>query len=270
MDYNYHTHTKYCNHASGEMEDYVKYAVKHGIRYMGFSDHSPFVCPGYESHDRIRTDQLPEYFAEGNRLRKKYQHDLDLKIGFEMEYYPLYFCSMLKTVLDAGAEDLILGQHFVKNEYPDLIMSFYATDNEEYLLDYTDCVLKGIQSGVFTYVAHPDVFNYQGKNTALYDEEMERICLASKEYHIPLEINFGGARSKLYYPKDRFFQIAGSVGCPITMGMDAHCATDAYDEESIAFGKDMIKRHRLNYIGRPSLILLQEKKEELIQKFFPV
>lgn len=269
MNYNYHTHTKYCHHAQGEMEDYVQYAIAHGIRYLGFSEHSPFRFPdGYETtYHRILRADVPAYWTEANRLREVYQDQIDLKIGYEMEYYPLYFQKMLKMVLDDGAEYLILGQHYLQNEYPDGFPSGVPTTEDAVVTEYVDCVIKGIQSGVFTYVAHPDFVNYRGTNDALYEHEMEKICLASKEYQIPLEINLNGARCHENYPSDRFFRIAGRVGSPVTMGMDAHNTCDVFDEAGIQLGNELIRRYHLNYIGKPTLILLQEKKEALMRKF---
>lgn len=268
MNYNYHTHTKYCGHAIEEMEDYVKHSIANGIRFLGFSEHAPFIFPdGYESFFRLPMKNVPDYLAEANRLRETYKDQVDLKIGYEMEYYPLYFPAMLKNVLDCGAEYLILGQHFSKNEHPDGAFSSVLPTSDEDLLEYSDCVVKAIKSGVFTYVAHPDVINFQGGNQALYEKEMEKICLASKEYNIPLEINFCGARDQIHYPSDAFFQIAGKVGSPITMGMDAHSIRECYDTDSLNLANEMVKRHNLNYIGKPNLILLQDKKEELQKRF---
>ncbi len=268
MDYNYHTHTKYCRHGYDEMEDYVKNSITNGIRFMGFSEHSPFIFPdGYQSHYRILTECVPEYLAECKRLREKYQNKLDLKIGYEMEYYAPYFPAMLKTVLEADAEYLISGQHHIRYERPDDTPSLFVTEDEKDLLDYTNSLIEGIKSGVYSYVAHPDLINYQGPDEDLYVEQMENICRTSLEYDIPLEINFGGARLNRHYPGDRFFAIAGRIGCPITMGMDAHRAEDTYDEESLKKGMEMIKKHNLNYIGMPKLILLQEQKDALWQKF---
>lgn len=269
MNYNYHTHTKYCHHATGEMEDYVTCAVNHGIRHLGFSEHSPFRFPdGYETtYHRIFIADVPEYLKEANRLREAYQEQIDLKIGYEMEFYPLYFPKMLKMVLDFGAEYLILGQHYLQNEYPNGFPAGVPTIKDEVLTEYTDCVVAGIKSGVFTYVAHPDFVNYKGENRTLYEKEMEKICLASKEYNIPLEINFNGARNNENYPCDRFFEIAGRVGCPVTFGMDAHSAKDVYDIENIQKGHEMVKRLKLNYIGKPRLILLQENKDEIMKRF---
>jgi len=41
---NYHTHTKYCD-GKGEIEQYVLAAINAGIKYLGFSSHSPLPLP---------------------------------------------------------------------------------------------------------------------------------------------------------------------------------------------------------------------------------
>ncbi|MBQ7793091.1 MAG: hypothetical protein IJ366_01090 [Clostridia bacterium] len=46
-------------------------------------------------------------------LKEKYKDEIDIKIGFEIEYYPDEFNNMLKNAIDLGAEYLILGQHFL-------------------------------------------------------------------------------------------------------------------------------------------------------------
>ena len=59
---NYHTHTHRCNHAIGREEDYVKEALKAGMKILGWADHTPYLFPGgYYSHFRMRPVQLPGY-----------------------------------------------------------------------------------------------------------------------------------------------------------------------------------------------------------------
>ena len=40
---NYHTHTKYCHHAEGDVIDYVKKASDLGFIELGMSDHAPIL-----------------------------------------------------------------------------------------------------------------------------------------------------------------------------------------------------------------------------------
>ncbi len=257
MNYNYHTHTFRCNHASGTPEEYIQRAIENGIKYMGFSEHIPYICrDGFEAHYRLPTAQINEYFDELYSLREKYKDKLDIKIGFEMEYYHGLFDSMFKNAVEYGAEYLILGQHFIEEEHPDGIYCLKPNDNPEHFKKYVACVIDAIKSGVFTYIAHPDVFDFTG-DEKIYTDEMRRICIASAEYNVPLEINFLGIRRNRIYPNELFWKIAGEVGCPVTFGFDAHDTPGAYDGASFPRAKELVKKYGLNYIGRPKLVLLK-------------
>ncbi len=260
MNYNYHTHTFRCNHANGTPEEYIKRAIENGIKYMGFSEHFPYICrDGFEARYRLPVAQLKEYFEELYLLREKYAGKIDLKIGFELEYYHELFDVMLKNALSYGAEYLILGQHFIQEEHPGGVYTMNPSENEEDLKQYVNCIIEGIKSGVFTYIAHPDLFNYVA-DEAVYRREMKKICIASIEYNIPLEINFLGIRTNRNYPNTVFWEIAGEVGCPVTFGFDSHDTLSAFDAESLKRAKKLVEEYKLNYIGRPKLILLNEGK----------
>lgn len=256
MDYNYHAHTFRCRHATGTEEEYIQRAIANGVKYMGFSDHSPFRFPdGFESGHRVLTCEIASYFETLKALREKYKDQIDLKIGFEMEYYPAHFSDMFNLVRDSGAEYLILGQHFIGNEHPDGTYSYRTTDNEALFIEYTDCSVAGIESGVFTYLAHPDLMGFSG-DPAVYDREVRRLCRASIENHIPLEINFYGIRDGRQYPRREFWKIAGEEKAPVTFGFDAHDTLSAYDGESLKTAEKIVKDFNLNYIGRPKIIEL--------------
>lgn len=253
MDYNYHTHTKRCGHASGEVENYIKRAIEGGIKYMGFSDHIPFIFPdGYESYYRIPVIEVEEYFNEIKALREKYKDKIDIKIGFEVEYYPEYFAEMISNAIKWGAEYLILGQHFIYNEHPNGVWTGMPTDSEEKFKEYIKCTVDAINSGAFTYVAHPDILRYTG-DFDFYCEQMSKICVASKNRNIPLEINFLGIRDKRLYPYDKFWEIAGTVQCPVTYGFDAHDEISAFDAVSLIKAEELVEKYNLNYIGRPEI-----------------
>lgn len=256
MDYNYHTHTHWCDHATGTPEEYIQTAIAGGVRHMGFSDHAPWIFPdGYESHFRVPMTQAKAYMAELRTLREKYKENIQLHIGFEMEYYPAYFDEMFRTAKGFGAEYLILGHHFLSNEHPGGHGSQRATDDPEKLREYADTVVQAIQTGVFTYVAHPDIFKFTGDRD-VYLREMGKICQASCRYNVPLEINFLGIRQGRNYPDEGFWELAGQMQCPVTFGFDAHEASSAYDGESLLKAWALVEKWGLNYIGRPPLVLL--------------
>ena len=253
MNYNYHTHTFRCAHASGTEEEYIQRALSGGIRYMGFSDHAPFrYADGFEANYRVPMAQVEDYFCTLRGLREKYREKIDLKIGFEMEYYPEYFTQMLENVRQMGTEYLILGQHFLQPEHPVVEPTSAQYEDPAKVEKFVDLVIGAVETGAFTYVAHPDILNFTGPEEA-YAAQVRRLCEASKRLQIPLEVNFLGIRESRKYPRDDFWQIAGEVGSPVTFGFDAHDVPSAWDSASLEKAKEIVARFGLNYIGRPTL-----------------
>lgn len=228
---------------------------------MGFSEHIPLkLTDGFQSLHRMPAEQTEDYFKTLYALREKYKDKIDIKIGFEMEYYSELFEDMLKYAKAYGGEYLILGHHFLYPEHPNKRYTGWEDITDEELKLYVDSVIEGMGKKVFSYVAHPDVINFNG-DLSLYRREMRRICVASRELNIPLEINFLGIRQGRYYPKDAFWQLAGEEQPPVTFGFDAHDALSAYDGESLKAAEETVKKYRLNYIGKPELILLGDVKK---------
>lgn len=254
MNYNLHTHTVLCGHATGSAQEYIERAVACGITELGFSDHLPFRFPdGYESFYRIPTAEVNSYKNALSALREAYKDRIKIHIGFEMECYPKYFDEMLQNARNYGAEYLILGQHFLGSEHPDGQSATTMTRDPAQLTEYVDCVVRGIESGVFTYVAHPDMINFAGEET-IYINEMQRICDASVACNVPLEINLLGIRGSRRYPRKLFWELAGKTQVPVTIGSDAHDPQNVYDPDSLAVAKQWIAEFNLNYIGKAPLI----------------
>lgn len=256
MNVNLHAHTFYCGHASGTPEEYILRAIENGIDTMGFSEHAPFIFPdGYQSGYRLQMDKAEEYFSVLNELREKYKDKIKIHIGFEMEYYPLYFKDMYKTVKELGAEYLILGQHFTGNEHPNGLGTSVTEKPMWQFTEYVDAVIEGMKTGVFTYVCHPDMINATS-DMELYKAENRRLCLAAKELDVPLEINFYGIRDNRFYPFEEFWKIAGEVGCKAVFGFDSHDTPAAFDGESIAEANRIVNQYGLTLVERPKIVTL--------------
>ena len=218
---NYHTHTWRCNHATGREEEYVRIALDRGFEILGFSDHTPYVFPeGYYSHFRMRMDQFSDYCNTVRLLQKKYADQIQIPVGVELEYYPEYFPRLLPILQDAGIEYLLLGQHFVGNE----INEHYSgspTADESILKRYCRQTMDAMQTGLFTYLAHPDLIHFKG-DERVYLQEMRRLCQEARNCGIPLEINMLGKWSGRQYPCQRFWELAAEEGCDVILGCDAH------------------------------------------------
>lgn len=254
MLYNYHSHTALCGHASGTPREYIETALAGGIKTMGFSDHAPFRFPdGFESGHRVKTKDAEGYIETIRSLREEYKDRIELFVGFEMEYYPRYFDDMLAYARSLGAEYLILALHFLQNEHPNGVYSGTETDNEALLEEYVNSGIAAMQTGVFTYLAHPDLMRYTGDDE-IYIRHMRRLCAEAARLNFPLEINFLGIRESRHYPRNLFWKIAGEEGSPVVFGCDAHDTPSACDEESYRKAMEMVQTYHLNYIGKPELV----------------
>lgn len=251
---NYHTHTFRCGHASGTEEEYIKNAIAGGIKIMGFSDHLPFLFENNQQDPwRVPVSQAEDYISTLKELREKYNDKLQLHIGFEMEYLEGYFDSMYDYAKRLGAEYLILGQHYCRYEGFDNRLHASSEDHTEAdMVSYTELVIKGIKTGVFSYIAHPDIMRYQTDN-AIYKREVTRLCKAAKEYDIPLEINFLGIFEDRWYPNGDFWQIAGEVGNKVIFGFDAHTPERAFDSQSLIKAKEIVKKYDLILVDEINL-----------------
>jgi len=256
---NYHTHTFRCHHAEGTEREYIENAIAGGIKKMGFSDHMPFIFPdGFRSDYRVDPEDAEDYAATVLSLKEEYRGEIEIYLGFEMEFYPKYFDRMYSDALRFGAEYLILGQHFTRNEHPDGFYCGCPTSSMEELKCFVDDTVSGIESGVFSYVAHPDLINFKGE-CEVYKKEMRRICEAAKTAGIPLEINLLGIRRNRCYPNPDFWRVAGEVGCKAVLGFDAHTAPDAYDAESIPAAERLAEECGVVIEDDPKLVILGGK-----------
>ncbi len=227
MTVNYHTHTTRCHHASGTEREYIETAIARGLKVLGFSDHCPQFFPtnDYYSHFRMRPEETDGYVQTLRELQKEYRDDIDIKIGFEVEYYPEIFDKLIEFLHPYELDYIILGQHFIENEYDTYEHSTGKNHTDLQLKIYTDQVLEALETEKFTYIAHPDVFRYED-DEKLYEAEARRLCEGAKSHGIPLEINFLGLAEGRHYPNKRFFRIAKDVGCDFVFGCDAHHADD--------------------------------------------
>ena len=99
MKVNLHTHTTRCRHASGTEREYIENAIAGGLGRLGFSDHAPYVFrDGYYSNFRMMQEQQEDYVTTLQALREEYKDKIDIRIGYEAEYYPEFFEDFLKLI----------------------------------------------------------------------------------------------------------------------------------------------------------------------------
>ena len=229
---NYHTHTPRCNHAEGSEREYAESALAAGLKLLGFSDHSPCVFPGdYQSWHRMKLSELEGYVQSVLALRREYAGRLEMPLGLELEYYPGLMPLILPILRDQPIDYLLLGQHYLGDEVNE-VYSGHPTADAATLRRYCDQVIEGMQTGLFTYLAHPDLIFFTGEDK-IYRGEMRRICREAKECGLPLEWNLLGMTKGRNYPDRRFWELAAEEGCDCILGWDAHRPVAMQDTDTL-------------------------------------
>lgn len=252
MTVNLHTHTTRCHHAVGADEEYVLSAIDRGFSVLGFSDHTPhFHFDGFVSPVRMLPEELDGYCESIRALQKKYAGKIQIHLGVEAEYYPALFPDFVKRLQDAGVEYMLLGQHFLDGEVGEIHCGLPPQD-EHSLQRYCDLSIQAMETGLFTYFAHPDFIHYTGDDKA-YRQQIKRLCQAAKSCQMPLEINMLGLRQGRHYPSDHFFAIVAEEGCPVVIGSDAHHPEQVLLPENKAQAMDIVERFGLELITAPQI-----------------
>lgn len=250
MLFNYHTHTKRCHHATGEDREYVENAIKAGIKALGFSDHAPYFYPQINPINpyRIDCDKFEDYVNSVISLKKEYERDIDILLGYELEYYPEYHAREMEYLKSYSYDYLILGQHqLIKGEDYKII---YANRQIYTLSEYVDTVIEALNTSHFNILAHPDLPNCFATKEQK-QKEYARLCKCAKELNIPLELNLLGIREGRTYPTEDFFEIASKMGNDIVIGYDAHSPSDFLDKYALMKALKIVEKYKLKLITQP-------------------
>ncbi len=226
----YHTHNVRCGHAQGQIEDYIRTAISHGLTEIGISDHSPLYY--MEGNDPIpgqamAKNELEQYVEEALNLKARYTGQIDVKLGLESDYIE-GMESFYADILAKYPFDYVIGSvHHVLNTHvydhrrwtakPDP-MAVYA--------EYYRLVQKSARSGLFDILAHTTaILAYSPRPIpaeveALQDEALEAI----RETGLCVEVNTSGFRKMRTdpFPSSRMITKAVELGIPLTFSSDSH------------------------------------------------
>lgn len=250
MKANYHTHTTRCGHACGTDESYVLAALSQGYDELGFSDHVPwpyrtsFTSP----HVRMHIRQLDGYLESIEGLKKKYAGQISILTGFECEYFPDYIGWLADMAEEKRLDYLILGNHYDQTDETGIYFGAARTPAE--IRAYVDSTVKGVQTGLFAYLAHPDLFMHRyGRFDENCAAAARDLCQACKQAGIPMEYNMHmwrvyGSAERAGYPCEAFFDIALSEGAQVIVGLDAHDPQELSDPSGYEQALRMTERFR--------------------------
>ncbi|MGB8354727.1 MAG: histidinol-phosphatase HisJ family protein [Chthoniobacteraceae bacterium] len=226
MQADYHLHTPLCHHAEGSPADYAKVAIGRGLDEIGFSDHNPM--PTQFDDWRMSIGDLPLYLDMVQAAREQYPA-LPIRIGLECD-----FIAGQETWIErlAGKTDwdyLIGSVHYIANGWavddPKWIGRFTDRPVDEIWTMYWKAYEQCIRSGLFDFVAHPDLvkkfgFKPEGDLRKYYEPSIA----AAAEKKVAIEINTAGLRKPVneLYPSREFLEMAFAADIPLLINSDAH------------------------------------------------
>ena len=241
----FHVHTWRCKHASDETDqEIIEKAISLGAKKITFTDHVPF--PENPFGNRMDFEQLEEYLETLSSLKEKYQNQIDVKIGFEVEFVPKYLDYFKQLKNHPKVDILIIGQHFYQFEdaYSFDLDSKFRNENEH--IYCFQSMIDGIKTGLFDVVAHPDRCF---RRCTDWTEDMEKLSLqlfqVAGEYDIPLEINISSYTKlpkKLIFRKEFWrlldeYNKTSSKKVKMIYGLDSHSSEDMENRYSIEVEK---------------------------------
>ena len=230
MLHNYHTHTFRNHHTVGTEREYIESAIKNGFQTLGFSEHAPYRFPdGHVSYFHMFPEDLNDYIQTLLTLKAEYAGRIEILIGYEAEYYPRFFDDLLARITQYPVDYLLLGQHYIHNEI-DGVYVYEPTDDPEILKVYVNQCIAGLDTGLYTYLAHPDlIYTSQPVFDETCREAAYTLCEEAKKLDLPLEYNLYGVDKRargefsgLGYPCAAFWEIAAKTGVRAIIGFDAH------------------------------------------------
>ena len=253
-----HNHTKLCNHAEGEIFEYIEKAIECNIKYFGFSEHAPM---NFDEKYRINFEQMKEYENAVLSAKKRYEEKIEILLGYEVDYLKGY---LDERVLNADVDYLIGSVHFIEEwgfDNPEFIGSYKNHDINEIWQKYFDAIEEMANSRLFDIVAHIDlikIFKFMPKRDVV--DIAKNALLAIKEANMSLEINVAGFRKPIgeAYPSLSLLQEAKKLDIPITFASDAHKPEQVglYSDEALNMAKS---------VGYEECVLYRKRKKEFVK-----
>jgi histidinol-phosphatase (PHP family) len=238
-----HVHTKLCNHASGEMEEYVCSAIARGLNEIIFLEHLE-VGIDYIERTWLSEDDFDYYFAEGIRLRRKYAEHIRVGTGVELGYNSEHNSEIFAQLSNRPWDKVGISCHFLKLPGTDHHLNLLS--RKQHNIDiarqfglsavleiYFDTLLEAIESVPVsrnTVLCHLDAalrFADDLTYTPAHYQQIENILVGLKKKGISLEINTSGfAIRKEPFPARHILAMALRYDIPLLPGSDAHQPED--------------------------------------------
>ncbi|MFD0896736.1 histidinol-phosphatase HisJ [Loigolactobacillus binensis] len=256
-----HSHTEFCPHGSGDdVELMIQKAIKFGFTEYSITEHAP-LPPAFKqdyagtltglTEASMALSDLPAYFKKCRHLQTKYQAQLKINIGFELDFLPTQLAWTRDFWAEYGpqTQDNVLSVHFMQGT----AAKFWCVDDtladfKTGLLDpqkgngqalygqYLRALLVAVQTdlgvnaprrlGHMTLIKKfQDYFNLPAKFNAANLALVDQLFTVLAQRHFALDLNAAGLYKPYCnesYPYPDLIVAAKAASIPLVYGSDAH------------------------------------------------
>ncbi|PKP34509.1 MAG: histidinol phosphatase [Bacteroidetes bacterium HGW-Bacteroidetes-17] len=267
--FNLHTHTHFCD-GSDTPEVYVKAAIDLNFSTLGFSGHAPMP---FENKFAIPTERFSEYIDEIDRLKKKYQGQINILKSLEFDYIPGvtedfeiltkryqldYSIGSVHLVGDQNTEQFWFTDGGSAAPYDEGLQKNYHGDIRLAVKAYYDQIKQMILTQNPDIIGHLDKVKMHNQNRFFtedegwYRQEIDQILDLIKSKGCIVEVNTRGLykkRSDSLFPGVEVLKRIKSLHIPITISSDAHNPKEIslFIPETISLLKSLGFKNLMNF-----------------------
>lgn len=253
---NYHSHCTFCDGRSAP-EDFVKFAVSKGFRAYGFSSHSPLP---FETFWNMSAGDMPEYLAEITRLKNKYQKQLEIYVGLEIDYLDETYNASIPYFRELPLDYRISSIHFLPvstelleknmvcidgafNDFEAAVNLHFEGDIRKLTARYFNSSMNMVEAGGFDIVGHLDKIHMNGCKFHNFDATAHWYKTPFLDYlrliaekGLMIEVNTKTLISKKQlFPRHEYLSALYQMNIPVMVNSDCHYPDLVNDGREEAF-----------------------------------
>ena len=244
-----HIHTPFCPHGSADcFEEYIEWFLKNQVDEISFTEHAPlpqgFIDTVPTKDSAMKLEQLIPYIEKIQKLKQKYQQQITINIGLEVDFIEGFEHETTKFLNEVGPllDDSILSVHFIKyqqdyhcidysDEYFQKMTQLFGSVSAVYS-KYYETVQQSIITNLGPYkprrighitLARKFQLKFPVERSFLHEEEA--LLQLVKAYNLALDYNGAGVVKEFCkepYPPNYLVEKAIQLGIPFVYGSDAH------------------------------------------------
>ena len=229
-----HIHTSLCQHATGNMEDYVRAAIDKNLHTICFLEHLETGI-AYQPRSWLTEEDFQLYFSEGNRLRERYHGKITILLGVEAGINPEKREELYARIAGMPVDRVGISRHFYRigERHHNLLsrkkeglvqLSTYGKDRV--LEDYFTSILRTLGDIPIDVICHLDAALRHVQDISLKEQHftlIEHILDTMVNKDVALEINTSGFVLRGHpFPDKRILRMAQNRGIRFQIGSDAH------------------------------------------------